>query len=301
MNALSSEALDCLPSLKDKFLVDFVNGIDVARDQISVQKGRMSFFNRLSESLTGKARARQQHVNEQLVNGLEGSLRWLNDLTEELTFTNHALKRTTNELASLKNNVATLTNFSADTREMLNSLTSHVSGKFERIEANLRSVDMRQRAFQHIDRLISRWRTGHYNYISVAEHCYAILNELAWGDCGDYLRQCEIQSDREEVLQYLKTELVNYVNESAGGSSRKRYVLDNLLKPKEVESITLVEDVHQSLSYLGSCLSLESQPLMFFVSQKNIEVPVSVPLIMSANRLVEKMMDEVTKKGVMYV
>jgi hypothetical protein len=242
MNSLSAEVVQRLPSLKDKFLVDFVNGIDVAKEQVRFQNERRSFFNRLVDGFTGKGQARQQHINEQMLNGLEGCLRWLSEMTEQLTFSNYALEKTTRELTSLKNNVTLLADFSADTREMLNSLAVSINGRLDSLEIRLNDVDMRQRAFQHIDILISQWRAEHLNCLSIAEQCYAIINELAWGDCGDFLRKCTSHLDRKKLLQYLQTELVNYVCDITGGTPQQRYSSEVLLLSTSQGHSLLVED-----------------------------------------------------------
>ncbi len=301
MNVIVPEVLDCLPSLKEKYLVDFVNGIDTAKDQVAVQKSRQPFFNRLTDSINGNSSRRQSHINDQLLNGLEGSFRWLSELTEGLTFTNHALKIVTQDLTGLKEKVAKIANFSADTRELLNNFSSNVEERFSIIDSRVTAVDMRQKAYQQVDSLFSQWRSGQYQQLTIAECCYVVLNELAWGVCGEYLRFIATKSDKQELLRYLKTEMIVHINEQTKVSSGQRLSGDVYISYRNEGSDLLINEFSDAIAYLATEISPENQPFTYFITQKPKERPLEVPYRMNTTRLVDALFDELTKDGALYV
>ncbi|MCA2492149.1 MULTISPECIES: YjcZ-like family protein, partial [Vibrio] len=67
------DKIDCI---KDKAIVDLVNGLDVSRDH---QKNfdSQSISSRLLNGLTGKNHAPQGEINKSLTEGLESTLSWL--------------------------------------------------------------------------------------------------------------------------------------------------------------------------------------------------------------------------------
>ena len=65
----TSEICQILTCLPERFVVDFANGIDVARDHVRVQKGRGDFLARCYDGFTGKSVKRQAEVNASLIDG----------------------------------------------------------------------------------------------------------------------------------------------------------------------------------------------------------------------------------------
>ncbi|MBE0472304.1 MAG: hypothetical protein IBX55_22695, partial [Methyloprofundus sp.] len=58
-----SDLVKAFPALKEKFVVDFANGIDVVNDFSRVQNQRQGFFNRMVDGFTGQSRRRQDQIN----------------------------------------------------------------------------------------------------------------------------------------------------------------------------------------------------------------------------------------------
>src|SRR5690625_3470698 len=117
------KTLTCLP---DKFVVDFANGIDVARDHWRLQRQRTGFFARLYDGFTGTAARRQAAVNASLIDSVEGSLRWLSELTESLAKSNLAISRVNTRVNQIKFDLAQVANYSADTRRQLEELAQRL-------------------------------------------------------------------------------------------------------------------------------------------------------------------------------
>ena len=63
-----------MPFIYDKFVVDFVNGIQVNQDHIRVQTQRTGFFAQLMDSVKGTGAQRQIEINQNTAQGLTASL-----------------------------------------------------------------------------------------------------------------------------------------------------------------------------------------------------------------------------------
>ena len=181
-----SEVCRVLTCLPEKFVVDFANGIDVTKDHIRVQFAQTGFAARMYEGFTGKGARRQANINASLANGLEASLVWLNDLTNSLAKSNQAISRVNARVASLQQNVAEVVHFSVETRECLAALAQEIGQRCSMLEQEVGRIDFEQRAERHLRQVITKWEAGHYNGFSLAGRCYAALEELRWGDFGDF-------------------------------------------------------------------------------------------------------------------
>ncbi|WP_214283113.1 YjcZ-like family protein, partial [Acinetobacter pittii] len=60
---LDSDVLQLLNSLPEKFVVDFANGIDVARERQRYIAGRNTFFSRMYDGFTGQGARHQAEIN----------------------------------------------------------------------------------------------------------------------------------------------------------------------------------------------------------------------------------------------
>ncbi|WP_172591332.1 diguanylate cyclase regulator RdcB family protein [Shewanella xiamenensis] len=285
---VSEEVLISLPSLKQKFLVDLVNGIDISKDHIKVQHSRNGFFNRLWDSYTGASARRQNQVNDMLTTGLDSSLRWLTELTKSQAFTNTALVKVNQRLNRLHHEVAEVANFAADTRQVLDELTIDVNHRLSELESKLRVSDLRQRAYQQSDSLFNRWGAERFNAFSPAQRCYLLLTELAWGEFGSY---CQIagEVDRKALLNDLHNRLVERLNkdmESAIAIQHHVRINSDLWFNQPCVNSLVGTQYQQALSFLGDQLSRESHPFSWYVLNGK-ERPRQVPFLMSSARLVK--------------
>ncbi len=300
MNAVLAEEITItLPSLKQKFLVDLVNGIDVSNDLIKVQKARGGFLNRLWDSVIGDSHRRQTQLNEQVVNGLDNCFEWLGDLTEELTFTNTALVQVSDGLARVKSDLTFVACFSADTRERLGQFEATVNCRMADLETMIREVDMRQRAYQQMDSLFMSWRVGDFLGLSAAQRCFLVLTELTWGVFTDYTRIATV-SDREQILKDLKNKLTMNIALDIGVEPDIRIDANVWLENKS-DINGLHYEMHNALSFLGNQLSPELHDFNRYILDPSIDRPATVPHIMAAQRLVDGLLQERVRGDQLYV
>lgn len=296
---VSEEIMVALPSLKQKFLVDLVNGIDVSRDQIKVQKGRGGFTNRLWDSIIGDAHRHQTQINEQVVNGLNSCFEWLGEMTEELTFTNTALVQISDGLSRVKSDLTNFAHFSADTREQFVNFQLTVDSRMAELEATIRQVDMRQRAHQQMDSLFASWEAGNYAELSLAQRCFLILSELAWGVFTDYCRIAP-SIDQEQILKDLRNRLIIHIKRDAGLNWHDRVDSKVWLNREQVPA-GLRQEYYQALCFLGDRLSQEQYGFNWYVLNVGLARPAKIPYIMSAPRLIDGMTQELIKDGQLHV
>lgn len=306
-DTLPTEITDALPSLKQKFLVDLVNGIDVSRDYIKVQKDRDGFVHRLWDSFTGDSHRRQAQINDLVVSGLDSCFEWLGELTEQLTFTNSALVQISDGLGRVKRDLAIVAHHAADTRQQLNQFQQVVDRRMTKLEATIRAVDIRQRAHQQMESLFISWEAGNFSSLSPAQRCFLVLSELGWGVFADY---CRIATaiDREQILQDLRNRLTIQLMRDSGKGRDERVDatlwLQNDLQgyglPQDRQR-ALAHDYQQALRYLGDRLDPQEQGLNWFVVNGGDDRPTKVPFIMDATRLVKGMTRELIWDGRFYV
>lgn len=304
MEEISEELLVALPSLRQKFLVDLVNGIDVSKDQIKVQKDRGGIASRFLDSLTGASHRRQVQINDLVITGLESCFEWLGELTEKLILTNTALIQISEGVGRVKSDLALVANFSADTRQQLEDLQRSTNRRMTELEALIGKVDIRQRAYQQMDSLFTSWEAGNFSALSLAQRCFLVMSELSWGIFADYCREASL-SDREQILMDLRNRLIARIVSDAGLGRHDRVDAQIWLGAMQCNSATALQ-YRQALNYLGNGLNYCQQGFNWYVvnMDQNMDQkrrPFKVPYIMDAARLVAGMSNELIKEGQFYV
>lgn len=140
---IASDAPICqtLHCLTEKFVVDFANGIDVARDHLRVQRARTDMFARMYDGFTGQGVRRQAEINASLSDGMDASLQWLGELTQSLAHSNWAIAQVNDRVTALTGNVAKLVHYSADTRKQLETLAHQLDQRMQGMAQEIARID----------------------------------------------------------------------------------------------------------------------------------------------------------------
>lgn len=292
-----SPLLRSLGCLSEKFVVDFANGIDVARNHLRVQRGRTSFFTRMYDGLTGQGTRRQAEINASLADGVEASLKWLCDLSESLAQSNLAITQVNDRLTVLTSNVAQLAHYSADTREQLQALAQRLDTRMQGMAQEIARIDFIQKAQLNLDATFDKWAAGRFSALAPAARCYAALEELRWGALGDYCRSDHgSPRQRLEFMQMAADRATLQLAEDADASPQE--VVDTaqvwLLTPPAKHGGS---DIQEALAYLADGMTLEAAPFVLSAVQQR-PADGSVPLIAKAQRVAEKMVEEVFPREV---
>lgn len=288
--SINSEIYQVLTCLPEKFVVDFANGIDVARDHLRVQNNRDDFFARCYDGFTGQSAKRQTQINAGLVDGIEASLNWLADLSESLARSNLAIASINDRVNKLKLDMATIANYSADTRQQLNTLAERLDERCNFIEQEVARIDLTQRALLNLDQVFNKWKAGRYHSFSLSGRCYAALEELRWGDFGDFCRsQSELQIHK--FIDDLKNRAIAQLAHDAESAASAR--LDTRQWLARPSGRNVLPDADEALAYMGNWFDQENYPFIFSVSQAPMQLPLEIPRLSSAERITEALVGEV--------
>ncbi len=283
--------------LPEKFVVDFANGIDVARDHIRIQKKNDKFFTRMFDGLSGKSARRQNEINQSLADGVEGALNWLTELTNSVAKTNYALTKVNERLGIIQENFITLVNYSADTRQQLEELSTHVHSRMDEFSYELNRVDITQRATIQLDHVFDKWAAGKLNQFSPITKCYITLEELRWGDFGELCRN-QIENDQKLVqtmLEILANRLIQQLTKETDTTAQQRVGLVTWTNPNTSEKIST--DWVEALNYAGDWAQPDPHPFVFTTTQMPNQLPVFLPRICSAERVAEAMVSEIFERN----
>ncbi len=172
------QLLNCLP---EKFVVDFANGIDVARERQRYIAGRTAFFSRLYDGFTGQGTRHQAEINASLSDGVEGALQWLMGLSESLAKSNRTIVKVNQRVDALKLDVAKIANYTFETRQSLELLSQRLGDRCSALELEVARIGSLQKAQLHFDAVFGKWAAGRFSSFSLSGRCYAALEELRWG------------------------------------------------------------------------------------------------------------------------
>ncbi|MFV3372389.1 diguanylate cyclase regulator RdcB family protein [Pseudomonas sp. NY15435] len=287
---LESEVLQLLTSLPEKFVVDFANGIDVARERQRYIAGRTAFFSRMYDGFTGQGARHQSEINASLTDGVEGALEWLKDLSGSLAKSNHAIIQVNTRVSTLKEDVAKIANYSITTRQRLEKLSDELEGRCGALEQQVARIGSLQQAQVHLDAVFSKWAAGRLSSFSLSGRCYAALEELRWGAFGDHLQRLS-GHERQKQLELLADRAIVQLSQDANLSLGERIGTRDrwLAQPQGRHVLT---DANDALEYLGDWADVERNPFIFAVSQQPEELPLQVPRLGSAQRFTETLISE---------
>ena len=294
------QTLNCL---SEKFVVDFANGIDVARDHLRVQRGRTDFFSRMYDGFTGQGTQRQAEINASLTDGVEASLQWLCELSESLAHSNLAIAQINDRVTAVTVNVTAIAHYSADTRLRLEQMAHRLDARIHDMAREIARIDFIQKVQLNLDAVFNKWAAGRFSVLSPAARCYAAMEELRWGALGDYCR-AHTGRRRNEFIQLVTDRATLQLNADAacdvGVPVDTRQVW--LATPESFRSAySETHDLPQALSYLADGMDADAAPFVVSAVHKLPKLPLSVPLIANARRVAEAMVHEVLPQEVINV
>ena len=277
-----------LPVLREKWLVDAVNGIDVARARIHTQCKRSGFFARLGDGLTGKAATRQSEINARGLDSLDGSIRWLRELTESMARSNLAIVRVNEAVRRVSDDLAAVADVAVETREQLARFRKDVNKGLQKLDARLAQVDASDSANRHTDEVFYAWGAGRFHGISWAGRCYAALEELRWGDFGAFCRK--YPERRAERIQVVRDRAVMQMRLDALQESADSRLPTHAWFAAPSDPLP---DGVEALAYLGE--DHADAPFVFALTKGPMGSPWpdAVPLVSSASRVATALADEV--------
>lgn len=278
-----------LESVLEKFVVDYANGIDVARDHIRVQRSSSGFYERLCDNFTDKRHRRQTEINASLADGVAGSLRWLTELTVSTAKTNHALTQVKERVSKLQGALAEVAEDAADTRDRLERLERDLDRRMDDLTRELQGVVLGQRADKHLQLVLGRWGAGVFADLPPAGRCYATLEELRWGAFGDFYRNTP-PAQHATHLELLRLRAVSQLAADLRVDGVTRVDTAQWLHADQPAA-----EMMEELAYLGEWAEPEREPFVSAVARPAEPWPQLFPHRCSAATLSERMVAEVFK------
>lgn len=289
---LNDQVCQTLSAVPEKFIVDFANNITVLKDHERVQRTEKSFFTRLYNGITGQEWQRQYEVNSSLIVIAESQLKMLKDLNDKVTLGLKAIEGVTGRLNHLTQNVVELADFSVETREMLETLTSNVHSRFQQLEHRVARTELEQNAAKQLDHVFNKWNAGRFVHLPVGTRAYAALEELNWGAFGDLVRTAE-KHQVNKLLEDLSNRLVIRLRHDTDLTLETRVNYKVWLNPISEKS----EEYLAATAYLASEYHEQNYPFSCSVARLSKELPLAVPRICSAERLSDALVAEVLGAG----
>jgi hypothetical protein len=282
------QTLSCLP---EKFIVDFANGIDVANDHIRVQQNRTGFFNRFYDGSTGQGMQRQMEINASLADGVEGALKWLSELTKSVARSNHAIVKVNERIGVILHDVTTLVHYSADTHRQLKDLSYSLNARCDLLAKELARMDLEQRAGRQLEQVFNKWAAGRFEVFSIAGRCYAAIEELYWGDFGDFCRAYNNQVRKRFIDDLINRAIQQLVVDMRDRGLFERIPIEQWIDQPNRHKFS--EEVSEALTYLGDWSATESHPFVFATSQLPEELPLALPRLCKSERIAQALVTEI--------
>ena len=282
--------LEAFPAARSKLLIDMVNCLDVADGDIRVAKARQgTFFSRCYDSVSGQAQQRNNAIAEHQQTSLRNVINVTTELARSIAHGHRALAVAGERLTTLELSLARVANVVAAQRDALHSLRTTMCNELERVDAELNRLDMHTAAQDHTEWVFSQWDAGGWDALPLAGRCYVAMNELYWGNFGEYCRRHP--GERSSVmLETVKNKAVARLRRDASTGPHQQVALSYWLAPTTKASQT-TRLFAEGLSWLGEAASLhDAHPIGYLCTQwhtlgNNPQLPLSVPRIPTAERL----------------
>lgn len=290
-----------LHCLTEKFVVDFANGIDVARDHVRVQRARTGIFARMYDGFTGQSARRQTQINASLTDGAQASLQWLGELTQSLAHSNWAIAQVNDRVTVLTGNVTQLIHYSADTRQQLEMLAHRLDQRMQGMSQEIARIDFIQKAQLNMDATFDKWAAGRFVVLSPAARCYAALEELRWGALGDYCRHHSGQRQHHQFIQMVVDRATKQLALDAAISLQSPAPMTDVwLTAPSAKQGRGDTNMWPVLAYLADGMTTDDAPFVNSVTQQR-PASLAVPLIADARRVAEAIAQEVFPQETIHV
>lgn len=280
-----NEVLKKIPSLKAKWIIDAVNALDVASDQIRMQEEPSLAFLHIYHMLTGSDQRRQAHVNRCFQQGMQAIVSQIEDMGKDCRDNTVAINLAADRISNLETHVGTLAGITGETLDNFKRFQQSVEDKFHEVNDRLNRLTARVAANEHYTLVLSAWKAGELDGLSLAGQCYAVAERLYWGDFGQYIRgngeaaPTLLETVRNEATEILKTRI-----EKNGWEPRPDIALWlGAGNGSGTES--------QALTYLSDWATEKAFPFIWTIGQEETRqkqgMPLDIPRLCAPRRLVD--------------
>lgn len=281
---------ETLPCLADKFVIELANSIQVNQDHIRVQESRLGKAARLMDAFTGQSATRQTQINTNLQTGLNSAFEWLDTLTKETQLGFLAIQTANEKIIQLNEGMIELIDYSAETRQLLNQLSKNLHQKCDYLHDRIQHIEAESRAERQINLLFDKWEAGLFSHLPIMSRLYISLEQLFFGDFGDYHRQYRTSSPKvvTDLLESIQIKAIKQLNQDA--ELKHSAFMPTIKWLNESEALTT--DFNQALEFMGDWTNPDSQAFIYTASQRPSELPLYLPRILTAETLAKRSTQE---------
>lgn len=156
-----------VPVLDDLMVVNLVNGLEVAGEQLRYQQGRQGLLLRTWDALTGASVRRQQLIAQTHQEGLKAASAWLHHLQSQQLQSDFVITRVAHKLRETREGVMRLAAAHralgaevAGLRQQFGEALASLEARHSELDRRLDRLSCRIEARHEIDRVFSAWQSG---------------------------------------------------------------------------------------------------------------------------------------------
>ncbi|MDF0728679.1 diguanylate cyclase regulator RdcB family protein [Cytobacillus sp. S13-E01] len=288
------EFVNNLPILKEKMMVDFINGLEVSNDHLQVRSKRGSLFSRFWDGITGTRFERQQRVDEQFQRSLETVNIWLQQLQGHQLETYRAITIVSDKLYETRQGIEKLVKSHLKLRseveeleERFNQFALVSNQKMTRFQEEIERLGLRQSAMIALDNVFYSWESGtRFRGFSPLIQLLLVLEELYWSPFGEYDKL------DPEFRNQLRDRCIIQMKKLTGYSGKTILPTKTWLEHITTAPALQKEAVQSLLGPAQRDISLSQMVLVASKSNNLIELKKGAPIVLTSSRLSEHLIKE---------
>ena len=242
-------------------------------------------FLHIYHMLTGSAQRRQAHVNRCFQQGMQAIVSQIEDMGKDCRDNTVAINLAAARIGNLETHMGTLAGITGETLSNFRRFQQSVEDKSHEVNGRLNRLTARVAANEHYTLILSDWKAGELDGLSLAGQCYAVAERLYWGDFGQYIRgngeaaPTLLKTVRNEATEILKTRI-----EKNGWEPRP-----DIAQWLGVGNGSDTES--QALTYLSDWATEKASPFIWTIGQEETRqkqgMPLDIPRLCAPGRLVD--------------
>lgn len=255
-----AEVNQVFPYIKDKMVIDFVNGLDTAKrlNQNNHEVSK-SFIKRNLHLISGKRQMAQDNINDHLIAGLEACQAYFQEISAHQQAHASAIIQLNNKLNQTQTHVAEIASFVTALQKQVKEINYELTSRINRLE-------MSDRAEKQVDNVLHAWTAEKFAELSPMGQCFLVLDTLKWGDFGLFLEQLN-PSERKQQLDTLENKIIVAQKTLLGRNANDDFLKSQWLTPTLNRAST--QDMQYALQYQGdwSWQNPQNLPMAFTATQ----------------------------------
>lgn len=296
---LSQALLREFPQVREKAVVDAVNGLEVLDDHLRVRDTGSVFLKRVWGSITGSTARRQQALDRGVHVALTGAVEWLQALEAAQARSDIAMATVVERLSETRAGVMRL-------QERHRRLAGEVAALLDRLDAvveqtaalrqALAQERLERRAWDEVQFLQGRCTSGALDHLPPVARVVQVVDEAHWGAFGASLRQGLPEAERQRLLQHLIQTLQAYLRGVLGDAEQQPlYHVDGWLTGIP----DLTADRKEVMMFLWQDANSDLKPLTHAVvgrlQQPAAALSLHLPRMLPARRMVDVAVGELAR------